>query len=128
MKIAIFVLFILLCIVGYFLFMNVMAYIQKKNGKEEDNMDFYYSYQPKYETRKIESREQSYQTHQNDKNVPGLPSFFTVLGFTEIPTEEELKKRYRQLVKKEHPDRGGDVEKYEEITKAYKEATIFLKS
>lgn len=128
MKIAIFVLFILLCIVGYFLFMNIMAYIQKKNGQIPDDRDFYNSYQPKYNTAEDTRQEQPYQTHQNDTNVPGLPSFFSVLGFDKIPTEEELKKRYRQLVKQEHPDRGGDVEKYEEITKAYKEATIFLKS
>lgn len=36
------------------------------------------------------------------------------------PTPEELKARWKQLCKKHHPDIGGDVEKFREVTHAYK--------
>jgi DnaJ-domain-containing protein 1 len=35
------------------------------------------------------------------------PSPFDILGFSSSPNQEELKKRYRQLAQKLHPDRGG---------------------
>lgn len=51
------------------------------------------------------------------------PECFFVLGFEKKPTEDELKSRYRALVKKYHPDKSdGDVEFFEEINKAYNTA------
>ena len=52
-----------------------------------------------------------------------IPECFLVLGFKKKPTEDELKSRYRVLVKKYHPDKAdGDVEFFEEINKAYNTA------
>ena len=34
-------------------------------------------------------------------------------------SDQEIKKAYRKKALKEHPDKGGDIEKFKEITKAY---------
>lgn len=48
-----------------------------------------------------------------------------VFGFTEHPTEEQLKKAYRKLSAKYHPDISGD--EYQEMFKLVVEANKFLK-
>lgn len=39
--------------------------------------------------------------------------------FTEVKTVEELRKRYRQLLKQYHPDNGGNLEAMQEINSEY---------
>lgn len=48
-----------------------------------------------------------------------------VMGFTEHPTEEQLKKAYRKLSAKYHPDIAGD--EYEKQFKLVVQAYKFLK-
>lgn len=63
----------------------------------------------------------------NESNMDDVPSCFLVLGFNDYPTENELKKRYRELVKQFHPDKdGGDTDKFEEINKAYTDAKRYF--
>lgn len=38
-------------------------------------------------------------------------------------TDKEIKKRYRELSKTKHPDKGGNEEEFKELTKAYKSLT-----
>lgn len=45
--------------------------------------------------------------------------FYTVLGLEKDATAAEIRKAYLVLSRKEHPDRGGDPEKFKEISKAY---------
>ncbi|CAF2397126.1 unnamed protein product [Rotaria sp. Silwood2] len=48
---------------------------------------------------------------------------FAVLDIDREATVSEIKRAYRELSKKHHPDRGGDPEQFKEIAKAYKTLT-----
>jgi DnaJ-domain-containing protein 1 len=43
----------------------------------------------------------------------------TVLGLPANATQQQIKRRYRTLAKKHHPDRGGDREQMQRIIAAY---------
>merc|ERR1719410_690788 len=45
--------------------------------------------------------------------------FCKLLQVEKNATESEIKKAYRKLAIKHHPDKGGDPEKFKEITRAY---------
>jgi molecular chaperone DnaJ len=45
--------------------------------------------------------------------------YYEVLGLTKGANESEIKKAYRKLVMKHHPDKGGDETKFKEIAEAY---------
>lgn len=46
-------------------------------------------------------------------------TLYDVLGLPAVATDAEIKRAYRLLAKKHHPDRGGDVEQYRAVTEAY---------
>jgi DnaJ-class molecular chaperone len=48
-----------------------------------------------------------------------MSNFYDVLGVKNDANETELKKAYRSLSLKHHPDRGGDKTKFQEINEAY---------
>ena len=48
-----------------------------------------------------------------------MENFYEVLGISKTASEEEIKKAYRQLSLKHHPDRGGDAEKFKQLSEAY---------
>uniref|UniRef100_A0A0C9RLF2 TSA: Wollemia nobilis Ref_Wollemi_Transcript_12447_1743 transcribed RNA sequence n=1 Tax=Wollemia nobilis TaxID=56998 RepID=A0A0C9RLF2_9CONI len=45
--------------------------------------------------------------------------FYEVLGVPKSATQEEIKKAYRKAAIKNHPDKGGDPEKFKELAQAY---------
>ena len=45
--------------------------------------------------------------------------YYKILGVPEDASEEEIKKAFRKLAHKYHPDRGGDEKKFKEINEAY---------
>ena len=45
--------------------------------------------------------------------------YYDLIGVPKTATEQEIKKAYRKKALKEHPDKGGDPEKFKEITAAY---------
>ena len=45
--------------------------------------------------------------------------YYQTLGVNRNATQEEIKKAYRSLAMKHHPDRGGDTAKFKEIQEAY---------
>lgn len=48
-----------------------------------------------------------------------MKDYFNILGVAENATEDEIKKAYKRLAMKHHPDRGGDAAKFQEIQEAY---------
>lgn len=45
--------------------------------------------------------------------------YYSTLGLNRGASEDEIKKAYRKLAMKHHPDRGGDEKKFKEISQAY---------
>lgn len=51
------------------------------------------------------------------------PTLLSMLGLSEGVTIEDIKKRFRELALKYHPDKGGDSERFMEILDTYKKLT-----
>jgi curved DNA-binding protein len=45
--------------------------------------------------------------------------YYATLGLNRGASDDEIKKAYRQMAMKHHPDRGGDEKKFKEISQAY---------
>lgn len=52
------------------------------------------------------------------KNVDNN-KFYEVLGVSKSSSSDEIKKTFRKSALREHPDKGGDPEKFKEMTVAY---------
>ena len=48
-----------------------------------------------------------------------MEDFYKILGITKNASKEEIKKSYRKLSMKHHPDRGGNKEMFQKINEAY---------
>ena len=48
-----------------------------------------------------------------------IDNYYQILGVDETSTQDEIKKVYRKLAKENHPDVGGDEEKFKKIAQAY---------
>lgn len=46
-------------------------------------------------------------------------NYYSILGLSRGATDDQIKKAYRNLAMKHHPDRGGDEKKFKEISQAY---------
>ena len=53
--------------------------------------------------------------HQQVENT----EYYDILHVDKNATPEEIKKSYRKLAMKNHPDKGGDPELFQKITEAY---------
>jgi DnaJ-class molecular chaperone len=45
--------------------------------------------------------------------------YYNVLGIDKKASKDDIKKAFRKLAQKYHPDKGGDESKFKEITEAY---------
>src|SRR3989344_3456310 len=46
-------------------------------------------------------------------------NYYEVLGIAKNASKDDIKKAFRKLAQKHHPDKGGDEAKFKEITEAY---------
>lgn len=51
--------------------------------------------------------------------MAGTPDYYKILGVPRNAEQDEIKKAYRKLARKNHPDAGGDEEKFKQINEAY---------
>ena len=56
-----------------------------------------------------------------------IPECFLLLGFQELPDQDQLHDRYKSLVKTAHPDAGGNADYFMQIKTAYDQAVAYLK-
>lgn len=49
----------------------------------------------------------------------GSVKYYELFGFSEFPQQEELKKRFRLIRQKLHPDKGGDKQLFQLFEQAY---------
>ena len=45
--------------------------------------------------------------------------YYQILGVNENASQDDIKKAYKKLAMKNHPDRGGDTKKFQEISQAH---------
>lgn len=48
-----------------------------------------------------------------------MSDYYDILGVSKTASEQEIKKAYRKLAIKHHPDKGGNADKFKEISSAY---------
>lgn len=49
-----------------------------------------------------------------------MSDFYSILGVAKNATADDIKRSYRRLASQHHPDKGGDVKKFQEIEEAYR--------
>jgi curved DNA-binding protein len=49
-----------------------------------------------------------------------MKNYYEILGVKTSATADEIKRAYRKLASQHHPDKGGDVAKFQEIEQAYR--------
>ena len=52
--------------------------------------------------------------------IEEIDNALNILNLPKLISKDDIKKQYRYLAKKNHPDRGGDAEKMEQLNHAYK--------
>ncbi len=92
---------------------NTIREEQKKKEEEKRRKE-----QQERERKAQEERERRSRAG-GDKNLRVEDFWLEILELSRTATQEEIKNKYRQLIMKAHPDRGGDPHHFRMIQKAY---------
>lgn len=107
------------------------------NNKEDDDFEPFFTYDSAYTKEKYvgdifnEYAKQYSEKKKEEKSADDIirtrtetfPKCYKTLGFSKRPeSPDEIKKKYRDLAKKLHPDLGGSEDFFVQLNKAYKEA------
>lgn len=65
------------------------------------------------------SPRRNYTYVKKEEPILQITNDWKILGLIPPKTKEQLKKRYRKLILKHHPDKGGDSEQFVKITDSY---------
>jgi DnaJ-class molecular chaperone len=49
-----------------------------------------------------------------------VKDYYSILGVTKTATPDEIKQAYRRLAMQHHPDRGGDIDRFQAVEEAYR--------
>ena len=83
----------------------------EKHGKAERRYETYYS---------------NPEIFNDEQRISSLPKCFIDLGMSETGTINDVKRAYKRLAKKCHPDAGGDPEEFKTLHSAYEMALGFV--
>ena len=48
-----------------------------------------------------------------------MKDYYKILGLGETATNEQIKKAFKDIAKKEHPDKGGNLDRFQEASEAH---------
>lgn len=77
-----------------------------------------------YRREKRKKREQKECADQNSYQEEN--PYYAMLGLHVDATRDEVRKAYRELAKKYHPDRGGDADKFKQVQVAYEKIILSM--
>lgn len=92
----------------------------KKNSTQQTNYQHQNTYKQTHTNQ--QNKENTQYVHQKSEENK-IPDCLVVLGFTKEPeNKEEIRTRFKKLIRIYHPDEGGTDEEFERVNKAYEEA------
>lgn len=109
----------------------IICFLSKILEKQQD--EFYKKRQQEFDKYSSWKNYSSQIPNQNNKQQnkiyqkPEIPDCIKYFGFKSIPSEDELKIKYRELAKKMHPDMGGNTDDFEILNKNYQDALLVCK-
>lgn len=118
-------------VIGIFLYIARDVILKRKTEYEEKDLDskknkdyekYHSDWSDDYEEFGTRDYSKQYKEFREASENSTLPNYYEILGVKKTATPQEIKKRYRELAKKFHPDRTKNEETKEamsEINKAY---------
>jgi SNF2 family DNA or RNA helicase len=104
---------------------SFMAKIPSPNFPTFTIHDEYIEMSPEYQTKYAKAIKTTISSYKKTKYKKTLPEHINIslellkLDFKNIKSEEDIKKAYHKLAIKNHPDKGGDTQKFQDIQGAY---------
>ena len=120
----------IIAILAVFLFLSRDIILRKKTSYDKENLDskkdktfekYHSDWGDDYEELGKRRNTKEDQEFREALNNDELPNYYDIIGVSNDATPEEIKKKFRELAKKTHPDKTKEnsEEKMAELNKAY---------